>query len=122
HLDRLGRLRGAGNLRGQWGGRHHLQACRPDQRRLLPRTSRRHRQSGRLTEPRVPLDCSSGSAPFRGFADMEDKMQHDVLRNVREGMKVVDASHKEIGKVEYVRFGNDDPSTPDMEANSIEGV
>lgn len=49
-------------------------------------------------------------------------MQQDVLRNVREGMKVVDAAHNEIGKVDYVRFGNDDPSTPEIEAGSIEGV
>lgn len=49
-------------------------------------------------------------------------MQHDVLRNVREGMKVVDSRHKEIGKVEFVQFGNDDPSTPEFEAETVEGM
>ncbi len=49
-------------------------------------------------------------------------MQHDVLRSVHEGMKVVDASRKEIGRVDWVQYGNDDPSTADIEAHSTEGM
>ena len=48
-------------------------------------------------------------------------MQHDVLRSVHEGMKVIDASRKEIGRVDWVQYGNDDPATPDVEAGSTEG-
>ncbi len=49
-------------------------------------------------------------------------MQYDMMRNVREGMKVLDSSRKEIGKVEFVQFGNDDPSTPEIEADSVDGM
>lgn len=49
-------------------------------------------------------------------------MQHDVLRSVHEGMKVIDASRKEIGRVDWVQYGNDDPATPDVEAGSTEGM
>jgi hypothetical protein len=38
------------------------------------------------------------------------------LRFVEEGMKVFDRERHEIGKVEYVQFGDDDPSTPEVEA------
>jgi hypothetical protein len=38
------------------------------------------------------------------------------LRNVHEGMKVFDHDHHEIGRVDWVRFGADDPSTPEIEA------
>ncbi|WP_417307545.1 hypothetical protein [Devosia sp.] len=38
------------------------------------------------------------------------------LRNVEQGMKVYDLDRHHIGKVEYVRFGDDDPSTPEVEA------
>lgn len=46
----------------------------------------------------------------------------DFLRSVREGMKVYDAKNHEIGKVDWVQFGADDPSTPELEATSIEGM
>jgi len=38
------------------------------------------------------------------------------LRRVEEGMKVFDRDRNEIGKVEYVQFGDDDPSTAEVEA------
>jgi hypothetical protein len=38
------------------------------------------------------------------------------LREVHEGMKVFDFDHHEIGKVDWVRFGADDPTTPEVEA------
>jgi hypothetical protein len=38
------------------------------------------------------------------------------LRSIEEGMKVYDRERHEIGKVEYVRFGDDDPATPEAEA------
>jgi hypothetical protein len=40
------------------------------------------------------------------------------LRSIEEGMKVYDRERHEIGKVEYVRFGDDDPATADVEAAS----
>ena len=49
-------------------------------------------------------------------------MQSDVLRSVHEGMKVVDSSRKEIGRVDWVQYGNDDPETLDVEARSTEGM
>ncbi len=43
-------------------------------------------------------------------------MQTASLRFVEEGMKVFDRERHEIGKVEYVKFGDDDPETPEVEA------
>lgn len=39
-----------------------------------------------------------------------------TLRFIQEGMKVFDRDHHEIGKVEYVQFGDDNPATPEAEA------
>jgi hypothetical protein len=39
-----------------------------------------------------------------------------TLRYIEEGMKVFDRERHEIGKVEYVQFGEDDPDTPEVEA------
>lgn len=41
-----------------------------------------------------------------------------TLRNVEEGMKVFDRDQREIGKVEYVQFGDDDPETIEVESAS----
>ena len=41
------------------------------------------------------------------------------LRHVEEGMKVYDRERHEIGTVDYVRFGEDDPTTPEIEAASL---
>lgn len=49
-------------------------------------------------------------------------MQSASLRSVEQGMKVFDRSHKEIGKVEWVQFGDDDPDTPDLEATGISEI
>jgi hypothetical protein len=38
------------------------------------------------------------------------------LRSVEEGMKVFDSERHEIGTVEYVQFGDDNPATPEVEA------
>ena len=38
-----------------------------------------------------------------------------TLRHVEEGMKVFDRERHEIGKVEYVQFGEDDPDTLGVE-------
>ncbi len=38
------------------------------------------------------------------------------LRSIEEGMKVFDSERHEIGKVEYVQFGDDNPATPEVEA------
>lgn len=39
-----------------------------------------------------------------------------TFRHIEEGMKVFDRERHEIGKVEYVQFGDDDPETPEVEA------
>ncbi|WP_055046960.1 hypothetical protein [Devosia sp. A16] len=39
------------------------------------------------------------------------------LRFVEQGMRVFDREHHEIGKVEWVQFGEDDPETPEVEAS-----
>jgi len=39
-----------------------------------------------------------------------------TLKFIEEGMKVFDRERHEIGKVEYVQFGDDDPETPQVEA------
>ena len=49
-------------------------------------------------------------------------MQTSDLRDIREGMKVFDSRDHEIGTVERVQFGADNPATPGLEANSIEGM
>jgi len=41
-----------------------------------------------------------------------------TLKFVEAGMKVFDRERHEIGKVEYVKFGDDDPATPDVEASA----
>lgn len=41
------------------------------------------------------------------------------LRGIREGMKVFDSRQEKIGEVEYVKFGDDDPTTPETEASGI---
>lgn len=38
------------------------------------------------------------------------------LRDVEQGMRVFDRERHEIGKVEWVQFGDDDPETPEVEA------
>ena len=43
------------------------------------------------------------------------------LRNVEQGMRVFDSDHREIGKVEWVQFGDDDPDTPEVEASGPSG-
>jgi hypothetical protein len=45
-------------------------------------------------------------------------MQTNVLARVQEGMKVFDVETHEIGKVAWVRLGEDDPSTPEIESAS----
>ena len=49
-------------------------------------------------------------------------MQPNILRDIHEGMKVYDSHDHEIGKVEWVQHGADNPSTPDLEASSTEGM
>jgi len=44
------------------------------------------------------------------------------LRFVEEGMKVFDRERHEIGKVEYVQFGDDDPTTPEPEAAGLSNL
>lgn len=39
------------------------------------------------------------------------------LRFVEQGMRVFDREHHEIGKVEWVQFGDDDPETLEVEAS-----
>ena len=43
------------------------------------------------------------------------------LRFVEQGMRVFDREHHEIGKVEWVQFGDDDPETPEVEASGPSG-
>ena len=42
-----------------------------------------------------------------------------TLRFVEEGMRVFDRERHEIGKVEWVQFGDDDPETPEVEATGL---
>ena len=43
------------------------------------------------------------------------------LRFVEQGMRVFDREHHEIGKVEWVQFGDDDPDTVEVEASGPSG-
>jgi hypothetical protein len=43
-------------------------------------------------------------------------MQTNLMRDIHKGMKVFDRDDHEIGTVEWVKFGDDDPSTPQVEA------
>ncbi len=42
-----------------------------------------------------------------------------TLRSVEQGMKVFDRERHEIGRVDYVQFGDDDLDTPEVEAEGI---
>lgn len=44
-------------------------------------------------------------------------MNTNYLSQVHEGMKVFDRLQHEIGKVDFVKFSEDDPETPEIEAN-----
>ena len=44
---------------------------------------------------------------------------HTSLRQIHEGMKVIDRTNKQIGEVEMVMFGDDDPATPELEASGL---
>jgi hypothetical protein len=41
------------------------------------------------------------------------------LREIREGMKVFDRANHQIGTVDRVKIGDDDPSTPEPEAMDV---
>lgn len=45
-------------------------------------------------------------------------MQTNLLRDIHKGMKVRDRHDHEIGTVDWVKFGDDDPSTPEVEAST----
>ncbi|MGV3650472.1 MAG: hypothetical protein ACO1OK_03545 [Devosia sp.] len=45
-------------------------------------------------------------------------MYGNLLRDIREGMSVYDRDQHKIGTVERVKFGDDDPSTPEVEATT----
>jgi hypothetical protein len=47
---------------------------------------------------------------------LEDTMNTNHLEQVQQGMKVVDRLQHEIGKVDYVKLSDDDPTTPEVEA------
>ena len=40
-------------------------------------------------------------------------MHAHFMHDIREGMKVFDNTNKQIGTVEWVKFGDDDPLTPE---------
>lgn len=44
------------------------------------------------------------------------------LRDIHEGMRVFDATNEQIGKVDWVKFGDDDPATPEPEASGISPI
>ena len=44
---------------------------------------------------------------------------HTSLRQIQEGMKVIDRTNKQIGEVEMVMFGDDDPATPELETSGL---
>jgi len=43
----------------------------------------------------------------------------NFLRDIHEGMKVFDSTNAEIGKVDWVKFGDDNPTTPEPEASGL---
>lgn len=42
----------------------------------------------------------------------------NLLTLIHEGMKVIDSRNEEVGSVEFVQIGNDNPATAEMEAVS----
>jgi len=46
----------------------------------------------------------------------------NFLRDIREGMRVFDKTNTEIGTVEWVKFGDDNPTTPEPEAADISAI
>lgn len=49
-------------------------------------------------------------------------MQADFLREISAGMKVVDSTSREIGTVDWVKYGDDNPLTPEPEAAGISPI
>lgn len=47
---------------------------------------------------------------------------HHPLEQVRKGMKVFDAANHEIGKVEWVKFSDEDPGTPEAEVAGVNPI
>jgi hypothetical protein len=47
-------------------------------------------------------------------------MQANMLRDIHEGMKVYDSARHEIGKVDWVQFGADDPETDVVEDAAVD--
>src|SRR5690606_9126112 len=42
------------------------------------------------------------------------------LTHIREGMTVVDRNNDQVGKVDYVQFGDEDPSRPGAETRTVD--
>lgn len=49
-------------------------------------------------------------------------MHAHFMYDIREGMKVFDNTNKQIGTVEWVKFGDDDPLTPEPEASDVNPI
>lgn len=49
-------------------------------------------------------------------------MPSELLNAIHAGMTVVDGAGEKIGTVELVKYGDDDPATPEPEAASISPV
>ncbi|WP_119071654.1 hypothetical protein [Aggregatilinea lenta] len=47
---------------------------------------------------------------------MNNTPKTTMLESIHEGMDVYDAENNKIGTVDYIQFGDDDPSTPKVEA------
>lgn len=42
--------------------------------------------------------------------------RRDILAQIEEGMPVYDQHNEQIGTVDYIQFGDEDPSTPEVES------
>lgn len=49
-------------------------------------------------------------------------MHANFMYDIREGMKVFDNTNKQIGTVEWVKFGDDDPLTPEPEVSDVNPI
>ena len=47
---------------------------------------------------------------------------HGIPRDIHEGMKVYDRTNAEIGRVEMVKFSDEDPTTPEVETAGVNPI
>ena len=65
----------------------------------------------RTIESASPSDTGGIDSPIATTGSMADSLESQVINQIREGMRVVDVTGEELGKVEYVQMGDPEAVT-----------